>query len=93
MLAEARNTLARWQHQVTFVQADLLELDHILDADERVQVIFSTAVFHWIANHERLFAALPDSLRDDFVGQVVDEIIHRQGCTLDYVRLNLGAFV
>jgi trans-aconitate 2-methyltransferase len=56
MLAEARTTLARWTDQVTFLQADLLEIDRILD--QRVQVIFSTAVFHWIADHPRLFAAL-----------------------------------
>ena len=37
-------------------------------------------------------AALPDPLRDDFVSQVVDEIIAREGAyTLDYVRLNLNA--
>jgi len=192
MLAEARTTLAPWKHQVTFFQANLLEIDRVLDTP--VEVVFSTAVFHWIADHPRLFAALrrvlqpdgylvaqcggagnlaafmlaadavserspfdvvlrgldlwrfyytpeetaarllaagfararawleaspqhfagpaaladycrgvvltshvaalPEPLRADFVNQVVDEIIKRQGgCTLDYVRLNLEAFV
>src|ERR1700681_4858586 len=58
MLAEARNTLAKYSadKRVTFIEADLLEIDHVLD--QRVDVIFSTAVFHWIADHPRLFAAL-----------------------------------
>src|ERR1700730_1267308 len=56
MLAEARSTLAPWADQVTFVQADLLEIDRCLDS--RVQVVFSTAVFHWIEDHPRLFTAL-----------------------------------
>lgn len=56
MLDQARKTLARWPDQVTFVQADLLEIDRRLETP--VQVIFSTAVFHWIADHARLFAAL-----------------------------------
>jgi trans-aconitate 2-methyltransferase len=56
MLAEARTTLAAWAKQVTFVQADLLEIDQKLSAP--VNVVFSTAVFHWIADHPRLFAAL-----------------------------------
>jgi trans-aconitate 2-methyltransferase len=38
-------------------------------------------------------AALPEPMRDDFVDQVVAETIGRQGCSLDYVRLNLDAFV
>jgi trans-aconitate 2-methyltransferase len=63
MLAEARKTLAQWvsEGRVTFVEADLLEIDHVLD--ERVEAIFSTAVFHWIADHGRLFSALRGVLR------------------------------
>jgi trans-aconitate 2-methyltransferase len=56
MLAQARTNLADSQGRVTFVQADLLEIDHHLA--EPVEVIFSTAVFHWIADHPRLFCAL-----------------------------------
>jgi trans-aconitate 2-methyltransferase len=56
MLAEARTTLARWMHQVRLLEADLLEIDRVLDTP--VEIVFSTAVFHWIADHARLFAAL-----------------------------------
>ena len=58
MLAQARRTLAAWAevNRVSFVEADLLDIDHVLD--QRVDVIFSTAVFHWIADHPRLFSAL-----------------------------------
>jgi trans-aconitate 2-methyltransferase len=63
MLAEARKTLSTWaaEQRVTFVEADLLEIDHALD--QPVDVIFSTAVFHWIPDHPRLFAALRGVLR------------------------------
>jgi trans-aconitate 2-methyltransferase len=40
--------------------ADLLELE----LPERVGAILSTATFHWIADHERLFARLRELLRD-----------------------------
>jgi trans-aconitate 2-methyltransferase len=56
MLDQARQTLAAQAAQVTFLQADLLELDRALEA--KVDAIFSTAVFHWIGDHDRLFAAL-----------------------------------
>ena len=56
MLAEARVTLAPFGARAEVVEADLVEIDTILDAP--VDAIFSTAVFHWIADHERLFAAL-----------------------------------
>ena len=39
---------------------DLLELQ----SPEPVDAIFSTATFHWIADHERLFARLRGALRD-----------------------------
>ena len=45
--------------------ADLLELE----LDEPVDAIFSTATFHWIADHERLFARLRAALRPG--GQLV----------------------
>jgi trans-aconitate 2-methyltransferase len=56
MLAQARQTLAPWSAQVAFVQADLLTVD--AEVTEPVDVVFSTAVFHWIADHRRLFTAL-----------------------------------
>ena len=39
--------------------ADLLELE----LQEQLDAIFSTATFHWIADHERLFARLRTALR------------------------------
>lgn len=64
MLAEARKTLAVWAdaQRVSFVEADLRAIDHVLD--QRVDVIFSTAVFHWIADHPRLFSALRGVLKN-----------------------------
>jgi trans-aconitate 2-methyltransferase len=56
MLAEARAALRAYRERVTFVQADLLEIDRVLS--HPVDVVFSTATFHWIADHARLFAAL-----------------------------------
>jgi trans-aconitate 2-methyltransferase len=58
MLAEARTFLAAWAavNRVSFVAADLLTIDQAID--QRVDVIVSTAVFHWIADHPRLFLAL-----------------------------------
>jgi trans-aconitate 2-methyltransferase len=56
MLEEARKTLAAHADRVTFLQADLLDIHQKLH--HQVQVIFSTAVFHWINDHPRLFKAL-----------------------------------
>lgn len=57
MLNAARETLAPLSERVSFVQGDLLEL-----SVEPVDVIFSTATFHWVLDHDalvkRLFAAL-----------------------------------
>ena len=60
MLAGARDFLApRYGDRVTFVQADL-GADHLgVVADH----LFSTATFHWIADHQRLFDALSGSIR------------------------------
>ena len=35
-----------------------------LELDEQVDAVFSTAVFHWIADHEALFARMRAALRD-----------------------------
>src|SRR5919199_6889159 len=45
MLAEARTVLAAWADRVTFVEADLTVIDQVLPTP--VDVVFSTAVFHW----------------------------------------------
>ena len=64
MLAQARQTLAPFGDRVALVEADLLELDARAELDIRnVDLVFSTAVFHWIADHPRLFAALRGTLR------------------------------
>ena len=57
MVGRARAELP--EDRVTLVQADLAELT----LDEPVDVVFSTAVFHWIPEHDRLFASLHGALR------------------------------
>jgi trans-aconitate 2-methyltransferase len=64
MLAQARQTLAPYADRVELVEADLLELGANADFRDRdVDLVFSTAVFHWIADHPRLFAALRGVVR------------------------------
>lgn len=58
MLAEARATLAAFDGRVAYVQTDLLEVDRALAQQAPADAIFSTATFHWIDDHARLFAAL-----------------------------------
>ena len=45
--------------EVTVIQADLAELE----LDEQVDAVFSNAVFHWIPDHEALFARMHAALR------------------------------
>jgi trans-aconitate 2-methyltransferase len=54
MVAEARAHLAPLGDRVTVLEADLLELE----LPERVDAILSTATFHWIPDHDRLFTRL-----------------------------------
>lgn len=54
MVREARAALADLAPRVEVRQMDLLELD----VGEPVDVIVSTAVFHWILDHDALFARL-----------------------------------
>jgi trans-aconitate 2-methyltransferase len=56
MVAQARERLGDRVHAFA---SDLLELS----LDEPVDAILSTATFHWIADHERLFARLHAALR------------------------------
>jgi len=56
MVAAARERLGP---DADIRRADLLELE----LDEPVDAILSTATFHWIADHERLFARLHGALR------------------------------
>jgi len=59
MLREARGRLASFGEQVTFVRADLAT--HV----ERppVDAVFSTATFHWVLDHDALFAGLHSTLK------------------------------
>jgi trans-aconitate 2-methyltransferase len=56
MVEKARETLAG---RADVLLADLAELR----LDEPVDVVFSNAVFHWIADHDRLFTRLHAALR------------------------------
>jgi trans-aconitate 2-methyltransferase len=56
MIAKARERLG---DDVAFLVADLSELE----LPEPVDLIFSTATFHWIPDHERLFQRLHAALR------------------------------
>jgi trans-aconitate 2-methyltransferase len=57
MVEHAREALAGVTASV--LQADLTELT----LDEQVDAVFSSAVFHWIPDHDRLFARLHAALR------------------------------
>jgi trans-aconitate 2-methyltransferase len=56
MVAKARERLGE---RASYLVADLAELD----VEEPVDLVFSTATFHWIPDHERLFARLRAALR------------------------------
>ena len=56
MVAQAREVL---DGRATVIQSDLLELE----LPEPVDAIFSSAVFHWIPDHDRLFRRLFATLR------------------------------
>jgi trans-aconitate 2-methyltransferase len=56
MIAKARQALG---DRADYLVADLAELE----VDEPVDVIFSTATFHWILDHDKLFARLHAALR------------------------------
>ncbi|HXV04875.1 MAG TPA: methyltransferase domain-containing protein, partial [Solirubrobacterales bacterium] len=59
MVAEARRALAAYGDRLAFIHSDLLELE----LDEPVDAVFSNATFHWIADHDRLFARLRAALK------------------------------
>ena len=58
MIERAREELGE-DPRLQLVLADLVELE----LDEPVDIVFSSAVFHWIADHEALFARLHAALR------------------------------
>lgn len=64
MIAEARQRLARFGDQVRFVEGDLLVLSpRDLGDDAPVDAVLSTATFHWVLDHDRLFANLASVMR------------------------------
>ncbi len=64
MLTEARRRLERFGERVLFVHADLLDLEPgILGGWAPVDGVLSTATFHWVLDHDRLFANLAGVLR------------------------------
>ncbi len=70
MLEEARRRLAPHGQQVRFLHLDLLELGpSTLGDGYPVDAVLSTATFHWVTDHDRLFANLASVLRPG--GQLV----------------------
>jgi trans-aconitate 2-methyltransferase len=59
MVEEATRQLADLGERVTVHRGDLLALE----VDEPADLVLSTATFHWILDHGRLFARLHDALR------------------------------
>jgi trans-aconitate 2-methyltransferase len=60
MMDQAKDFLGReFLERVSFVKTDLLDID----LDREVDVIFSTATFHWVLDHPRLFRNLFRALR------------------------------
>lgn len=59
MIEEAKKTLAVFGDHVRFHAGDLLELPF----DRAFDLVFSTATFHWVLDHERLFRRLHAALR------------------------------
>jgi trans-aconitate 2-methyltransferase len=59
MVEHARENLAGFADRVDLRVGDLLDLD----LDQEVDAVFSNATFHWILDHERLFARLFAGLR------------------------------
>jgi trans-aconitate 2-methyltransferase len=65
MLRQARRRLAGAGDRVRFVEADLLRLSPATLGDAApVDAVFSSATFHWITDHPRLFANLASVMRD-----------------------------
>jgi trans-aconitate 2-methyltransferase len=86
MIDRARERLGRFGDRVTFVVGDLLEP---LDV-EPVDAIFSTATFHWVSDHDRLFANLAATTRPG--GRLVAQCGgHRNLATVTRALEELGA--
>jgi trans-aconitate methyltransferase len=59
MLATARESLSRYGERVSFVRADAATWT----ASPPVDAVFSTATYHWVLDHDALFASVAASLR------------------------------
>jgi trans-aconitate 2-methyltransferase len=59
MLEQARLRLARFSGQIKFVQASLQEFE----LADKVDGIFSNAVFHWVPDHAAMFRSLHRALK------------------------------
>lgn len=60
MIEGARERLARFGDRVTFIVADL---GQTIPLDRPVDAILSTATFHWVPDHDALFANLAAALK------------------------------
>jgi trans-aconitate 2-methyltransferase len=68
MLVEARKRLASFAGRVSFVEADLLDLTPDTLGDRApVDAVLSTATFHWVLDHDRMFANLASVMRPNAV--------------------------
>lgn len=60
MIDQARRRLEPFGARIRLIVGDLTEP---IDVAEPVDAVFSNAVFHWVADHETLFARLADAMR------------------------------
>jgi trans-aconitate 2-methyltransferase len=63
MLHEARRRLEPYSDRVDFVACDLLALSPAALGGRAVDAVLSTATFHWVLDHDRLFANLAAVMR------------------------------
>jgi SAM-dependent methyltransferase len=86
MLQEAASQIREeFGNRVTFLQADIQDL-HL---PEPVDVIFSTATFHWVLDHPRLFRALFGCLKPG--GRLIAQC--GGGPNIDFVRRRAAALL
>jgi trans-aconitate 2-methyltransferase len=70
MIEQAKSRLSGAAGRVRFVHADLLDLSPaVLNGSGPLDAVFSTATFHWVTDHDRLFANIHRVLRPG--GQLV----------------------
>jgi trans-aconitate 2-methyltransferase len=69
MIDQAKSRLAEAGDRVRFARLDLLELSPANLGLAAVDAVFSTATFHWVTDHDRLFANVRSVLRPG--GQLV----------------------